>query len=141
MSRRLGIGDRGDEIGDWRINMKIQSYQQLDVWKKSMELVIRIYNITEKFPKKEIFALNSQMNRSVISIPANIAEGWGRNSTKEYIQFLRIARGSVCELETCLMIAQRINYISIALLKEMLQETEIIGKMLLGLIHSLQHRK
>jgi len=141
MSRRLGIGDRGDEIGDWRINMKIQSYQQLDVWKKSMELVIRIYNITEKFPKKEIFALTSQMNRSVISIPANIAEGWGRNSTKEYIQFLRIARGSVCELETCLMIAQRINYISIALLKEMLQETEIIGKMLLGLIHSLQHRK
>jgi four helix bundle protein len=80
------------------------------------------------------------MQRAAISIPANIAEGWGRGSTKEYIQFLRIARSSLMEIETHLIIAQRLNYLSIETMEKLQREIETIGKMTNGLIQSLANK-
>ena len=78
--------------------MTIQSYQDLTVWQKAMDLAEQCYRLTKTFPKAELFGMTSQIQRAAASIPANIAEGWGRNSTAEYIQFLRIAQGSLKEL-------------------------------------------
>ncbi len=89
---------------------KIRSYKDLVVWQKGMELVSRIYVITKKFPVGEQFGLTSQMQRAAVSIPANIAEGYGRNTKNEYANFLRIARGSLTELETLLLIARDQSY-------------------------------
>ncbi|WP_159799297.1 four helix bundle protein [Flavobacterium sp. MK4S-17] len=91
---------------------EIKGYKDLLIWQKGIELVKAIYKCFESFPKDEIFGLQSQMKRAVISVPSNIAEGWGRNSTKNYIQFLRIARGSLFELETQLIIARELNFLS-----------------------------
>lgn len=88
--------------------MKIESYKNLIVWQKSIDLVERIYLITEKFPKSEIYGLSSQMRRSAVSIPSNIAEGQQRNGIKEYIQFLGVASGSVAELETQIIIVNKL---------------------------------
>ncbi|MCX6722853.1 MAG: four helix bundle protein [Candidatus Staskawiczbacteria bacterium] len=94
--------------------MYLKSYKELIVWQKSIELVKEIYKITNEFPKSEIYGLSSQMQRAVISIPSNIAEGYSRKNLKEYIQFLHIAYGSSAELETQLIISkelyQNINY-------------------------------
>lgn len=87
--------------------MKILSYKDLEVWKKSMDLVNEVYIITRQFPKSEIYALASQMQRAAVAIPSNIAEGSRRNHTTEFIQFLGIANASAAELETQLLIAKR----------------------------------
>lgn len=88
------------------------SNKELEVWQKSIDLTTRIYEITKTFPSEEKFGLISQIRRCSVSIPSNIAEGWGRNSTKEYISFLYISRGSVTELETQLLIASNLKFIS-----------------------------
>jgi len=88
--------------------MKIHSYKDLVVWKKAMELVVRIYELTEKFPSSELYGLTSQMRRAAISIPSNIAEGRRRGSKKEFLRFLLNAYGSGAELETQLEIAKRL---------------------------------
>lgn len=87
-------------------------YQSLIVWQKSMDLVDEIYKIVKFLPKEEIYALSDQMRRACVSIPSNIAEGYERGSTKEYIQFLLIARGSRAELETQLHICVRQRYLT-----------------------------
>lgn len=117
--------------------MKIESYRELEVWQKAVRLVTEIYRITQTFPKEETYALVSQVRRAATSVPANIAEGWGRNMTKEYIQFLRIARGSLLELETHLTISKNLDYISSQTLEVMLQRTQEINKMLNALINRL----
>ena len=89
--------------------MKITSYKELIVWKKSMDLVREIYLTTEQFPKDEVYGLASQMQRAAVSIPSNIAEGYLRGHKKEYIQFLQIALGSAAELETQILICKSIN--------------------------------
>lgn len=86
--------------------MYIESFKQLIVWQRSMEVVKEIYSITNKFPKSETFGLTSQMRRSAVSIPSNIAEGKKRKTTKDFLQFLRISDGSSAELETQLLIAK-----------------------------------
>lgn len=91
--------------------MKIQSYKELDVWKKGIEIVDFTYDITKKFPSEERYGLAAQMQRAAISIPSNIAEGFARNYTKEYKQFCYIALGSCSELETQLIIAERREYV------------------------------
>jgi four helix bundle protein len=116
---------------------KISSYRQLEIWQKSMGLVNKIYQISSTFPKEEIFGLTSQIRRAAISIPANIAEGWGRRLTKEFIQFLRIARGSLLELETHLLIAKNLSYIEAEIMDELLPKSEEINKMINGMISSL----
>lgn len=90
----------------------MDSHKDLDVWKLSIDLVVDIYKLSESFPKSEVYGLTSQIRRAAVSIPSNIAEGSARKNTKEYIQFLYIALGSLAEMETQLIICQRLNYIS-----------------------------
>jgi four helix bundle protein len=118
--------------------MSIRSYQDLAIWKKAMELVVQVYHLTRRFPREEMHGLTSQMRRAAVSIPTNIAEGWGRGSRKEYIQFLRIARGSLLELETLLAISRSLRYLSQEDMQTTLALVEEISRMLSGLIASLK---
>lgn len=90
--------------------MKIQSYKELIVWQKSMLLVTAIFELTNTFPKSELYGITSQLRRASVSIPSNIAEAWGRRSAKEHRQFYAISYGSVLELETQLLITQRLKF-------------------------------
>ncbi|MFA6099137.1 MAG: four helix bundle protein [Patescibacteria group bacterium] len=90
----------------------MNSYKELTVWQKSIELVTAIYKLTEQFPKSEIFGLTSQIKRSAVSIPSNIAEGFNRKSRLEYAHFIRIAFGSGAELETQILIAKKLKFIN-----------------------------
>src|SRR3989344_3115779 len=92
--------------------MKIKSYKELIVWQKSIMLVKEIYKITGHFPKSEMYSLVSQIRRAAVSIPSNIAEGYGRKSHKEYLQFYAIAYGSALELETQLTISKELEFVS-----------------------------
>lgn len=91
--------------------MKTKSFKDLIVWRKAYELVIEIYKITKSFPKDEIYGLSQQIRRSAVSIPSNIAEGYGRQYNREYKQFLSIAYGSLCELETQYLLSVDLNYL------------------------------
>ena len=115
----------------------MKTHKDLDVWKESLELVTQLYELTKRFPKDEIYGLTSQIRRSAVSIPANIAEGAARNSKKEFIQFLHIGLGSLAELETELIIAKNLNYLNDND-DNIFIKLDIIGKMLTGLIKSLQ---
>lgn len=92
--------------------MKIHSYKELIVWQKSIELVKEIYRLTSLFPRGEQFGIVLQIRRAVVSIPSNIAEGYGRRSHKEYLQFYSVAYGSALELETQLIISEQLNFSS-----------------------------
>ncbi|MBL7685108.1 MAG: four helix bundle protein [Deltaproteobacteria bacterium] len=118
----------------------IKSYRDLLVWKRSMELVSLIYSLAQKFPSQEQYGLTSQIRRSAISIPSNIAEGQGRQSTKEFRQFLINARGSLCELETQILIASSLNYLNPEEVKKLLDLSSEIGKMINGLTSSLNRK-
>ena len=89
----------------------LKNYKDLKVWQKSYRLCLTIYKITTKFPKEELYGLTSQIRRSVVSIPSNIAEGYGRQTTKDYIRILYISYGSVCELETQILLAGDLDLI------------------------------
>ena len=117
--------------------MGVQKYEDLIVWQKAMDLVTEIYRIVKLLPNEELYALSSQMKRAAVSIPSNIAEGQGRSTTKDFVKFLYIAKGSKAELETQLLICVRLNYLSqlqIEASKSLLNE---IGKMLYVLIQKL----
>jgi len=118
----------------------MKSYQQLDVWQKGVSLSIEVYKFTEQFPRSEKFGLTAQIRRATVSVPANIAEGWGRGSTREYVQFLLVARGSIFELETHLIIGQKLGFLKESQLGQLLQATQAIGRMLNGLILALRAR-
>ena len=120
------------------VNEKITSYKDLEVWKKGIENVTEIYRISDKFPDHEIYALTSQIRRSSVSVPSNIAEGWGRRKTKPFIQFLSIASGSLYELETQLIIGNNLSYIDNDTLTQCSLRIEIIGKMINSLISKLE---
>ena len=113
-----------------------ENYQTLDVWKKYMDLVEEIYRLLKKLPKEETYALADQMRRAAVSIPSNIAEGQSRGA-KEFIQFLKVARGSRAELETQLLICERLNYLTRADIESSLNLLEEISKMLSALIKHL----
>ena len=114
-----------------------RSYKDLLIWQKGILLVKIIYTNLESFPKDEIFGLQSQIKRSVVSIPSNIAEGWGRDSTLSYIHFLKIAIGSLFELETQIIIANELNFISDLKFNEIIQIITEESKMLNAFIKSL----
>jgi len=118
----------------------MDSFHELAVWQKAMDLVERIYSLTKSFPSEEKYSLISQIQRSAVSIPSNIAEGWGRSSTLEYLHFLKIARGSLYELETQIFIAERLKYITDTQTSDLVDKIEIIGKMLNNLIKSLNSK-
>jgi len=117
----------------------INSYHDLEVWKKAMELVTNIYEVTRTFAKEELYGLTSQLRRASVSVPANIAEGWGRGTTGEYIQFLRIARGSLLEVETLMTISSNLGYVNTPDQTPIAQKIEEINKMINALIKSLKH--
>jgi four helix bundle protein len=120
---------------------KLKSYKDLIVWQKAYQLVLLMYKITMNFPKAEIYGLTSQMRRSAISIPSNIAEGYCRQYTGEYLQFLSIAYGSCGELETQILLAKDIEFLdenNFCIAYNLCQE---ISKMLNSLISSIKKRK
>ena len=112
----------------------------MDVWQKSMELVSTIYLATKAFPREEIYALTSQMRRAAISIPSNIAEGRSKRSTREFMRFVNMAAGSVAELETQLMIGEKLGYLSSKQLFPLLEKVAYIGRMLNNLHSGLEKR-
>lgn len=120
--------------------MSIQSYRDLEVWKKSIQLIKSCYLLTDKFPKTETYGISSQLRRSVVSVAANIAEGHSRSSTKEFIRFIDIAYGSLAETETHLIIACELGYITASDIENILVKSAEIGRMLNGLVSSLQKR-
>lgn len=114
--------------------MGYQKYTELEVWKKARAFASRIYLLTAKFPKEELYGLTSQIRRCAVSVPSNIAEGCGRNHVKETIHFLTIARGSLYELETQLYISNDINILPIEKLNICIAEIEVLGKLINGYI-------
>ncbi len=117
--------------------IRSRNYRDLIVWKKSIELVSKLYSSTRAFPKEEIYGLTSQIRRAGVSIPANIAEGQGRNSLGEFRQFLGIAQGSLAELETLLIISGNLLYLTPQKKAELLKSCDEIGRLLAGLKNSL----
>ncbi len=120
--------------------MAVQSYRDLQVWQKAMDLVVECYRVAEQFPKTETYGLAIQLQRAAVSVPANIAEGQGRNHTKEFINHLSMAYGSLMEVETHLQIAARLRYIEESVLQDLLVRSNEIGRMLNGLMLSLNKR-
>lgn len=116
----------------------MKGYRDLIVWQKSVDFVRQIYQLTSRFPEDEKFGLSLQLRRAAISIPSNIAEGQSRKSRKEFVRFLLMARGSVSEIDTQLFISQSLNYINSSDSVSAVQNTQEIGKMINGLIRSLQ---
>ena len=123
------------------VQVAIESYKDLDVWQVAMTLAQESYLLTARFPKDETYGMAAQIRRAAVSIPANIAEGYGRDQTGSFLQFLRIAQGSARELETHLILAERIQLVgqqSVAPLQEL---CERVSKMLRSLIRSLEARR
>lgn len=119
---------------------RIKSYKELIVWQKAISLVSDVYAISKTFPNEEKFGLVNQLNRAVVSIPSNIAEGWGRESSKNYLQFLRISRGSLMEVETLIIISKNLNYINEDCFKKLSEQLEEVSKILQGLIKGVQQK-
>ncbi len=119
---------------------KITSYHDLEVWKRGVQLVKKVYKLTSGFLKSELYGLTSQIRRAAVSFPANIAEGWGRESSKNYVQFLRNSRGSLFELDTLMIIAEELNYISSDQLLQLQEKVNELGKMLNSIIKKINIR-
>ncbi len=117
--------------------LKAQSFRDLVVWKRAMELTVAVYRLTKDFPREEQYGLTSQIRRSAVSVPSNIAEGQGRFTVGEFKQFLGIARGSNFELQTQLEIARVLNFGNAALIAEAEKLSHEIGKMIYGLAESI----
>lgn len=116
----------------------LKSYRDLLVWQRAIELVVLVYRLSAEFPRDEIYGLTAQIRRASVSVPSNIAEGYGRGTRKEYIQFLSIAQGSLKELETQSILAERLSYVTSAQVANLLSDSERVGKMLGSLIRSLK---
>ncbi|HMA36516.1 MAG TPA: four helix bundle protein, partial [Chloroflexia bacterium] len=120
---------------------EIRTYRDLVVWQKSMDLVVDIYRFARLFPADEQWGLTSQIRRAVVSIPANIAEGYGRLHRADYVRFLSIARGSLTEVETHLQIAIRLDYLNRQAVVDVWNLLQEVGRLLNGLIRSLERPK
>jgi len=115
-------------------------HKDLEVWKNAIDLVVEVYKIVDKFPKNEEFGLKSQMKRASVSVPSNIAEGAARKSDKEFIQFLYISLGSLAELETQLIISEKLGFISSIKLAEFIAKLTLLRKPMFGLLKYLKHK-
>ncbi|WP_283817301.1 four helix bundle protein [Bradyrhizobium lablabi] len=118
----------------------INSYRDLKVWQEAMTLTESCYQLTRRFPREELFGLTSQIRRAAASIPANVAEGHGRENTGSFVQSLRISQGSLKELETHLLLAERVGISPSLQSQPILAQCESLGKMLRALIRSLQDK-
>ena len=119
----------------------VKSYRDLRVWQKGMDLAADVYRLSRCWPKEELYGLTSQARRSAASVPANIAEGYGRQSSGSYGQFLKIARGSLKELETHLLLPERVGLAAQGSCLEALQEADDLGRMLGGLIKAVDRNR
>jgi four helix bundle protein len=128
--------DRIDTV----VSVEVSSYRDLRVWQDAMNLAEAAFLLTRSFPKEELFGMTAQIRRAAASIPANIAEGNGREQTRPYIQFLRIAQGSLKELETHLLLAGRVGLVPAAEVSGLLLRCDGLGRMLRSLIRTLQRR-
>ncbi len=115
----------------------MKTYRDLMVWQKSMILVTEIYQATKLFPSEELYGLTSQIRRCAVSLPSNLAEGYGRNSTQDYIRFLRIACGTLYELQTQLEISTNLHYLNKPIFEELYEKTREIERMLNSLINKV----
>jgi four helix bundle protein len=116
---------------------KIQNYKELTIWQEAMNLAEMVYTQTKSYPKEELYGIVSQIRRAVVSIPANIAEGYGRKNRAEYLNFLSIANGSLTETETHLLLSERIGYLTKEQMSELQKQLNIVGKLLTALRKSL----
>ncbi len=132
MSSEAGKTVRGEVLGVRR------KHHDLKVWQESMELVTDIYRITNNFPRDEVYGLTSQMRRAAVSVPSNIAEGAARTSNKEFLQFLSIARGSLSELETQIIISINLDYVQD--MDQVLTRVSTVFALLGGLLKSIRAR-
>jgi four helix bundle protein len=115
-----------------------QHYKDLIAWQKGMDLVASVYLITDQFPKREVYSLTDQIRRAAVSIPSNIAEGQAHFNNGEFLHFLRHARGSLAELETQLLIANRQHYATDPQVEPLMKQIDELGRILSGLINSLR---
>lgn len=127
--------------GEWRVTSgEVRHYRDLLVWQKAMAWVEAVYAATRDWPPDERFGLTSQVRRAAVSIPSNIAEGCARRSTPDFLRFLSIARASLAEAETQLIIAQNLTYLDEAASRSLLESADEISRMLSGLISKLEER-
>ncbi|MEZ5426013.1 MAG: four helix bundle protein [Pyrinomonadaceae bacterium] len=119
---------------------KMRPHEKLDVWKMSVDLVVKIYDCTKHFPPDEKFGLTSQIRRAAVSVPTNIAEGAARRFDKEFLQFLSVAQGSASELETELLIASKLGFIEKRTFSELHNELNLIARKLVGLSNYVKKR-
>ena len=115
-----------------------QSYRDLIAWQKGIDLVTEIYRLTQQFPREELYGLSKQFRRAAVSVPSNIAEGQVRFSPKEFHHFLATARGSLVEIETQIIIAEKLKYLEPETCRSMLERTAELGRVLNGLIASIK---
>ena len=120
------------------VKAPINSYRDLEVWKKSRALVKQVYQLTQGFPKEEIYGLTSQLRRAVVSVPSNIAEGHSRSGTRDFIQFISLAIGSLAEVETQLLLAQDLDYLKEIEIKNTIENIHELQRMLHGLRTALK---
>lgn len=118
----------------------MRPHEKLEVWKRAIDLVVVVYKTSENFPAEERYGLTSQIRRAAVSIPANIAEGAARSTNKEFLYFLSNAQGSSSELQTELLIARRLNYLSETDYVDINQELDYIGRMMIGLSSHLKNK-
>jgi four helix bundle protein len=130
------MGDNGNRRS--RIGEAVSSHRDLDVWQVTMDLAVACYELTRGFPRDELFGMTSQIRRSAASVPANIAEGYGRDNRGEYVHHLRIAQGSLKELETHLTLSPRVGLAPADRVNEVLSQADRAGRMLRSLYRALQ---
>ena len=116
----------------------VSSFRELQVWQRGMELSVCIYKLTQGFPREEMYGLSSQLRRCGVSVPSNIAEGWGRQTRKDFRAFLAIARGSNMEVETQLLIAEELGYGDPTLLRSAQGKCDEVGRMLTSMLRNLR---
>ncbi len=121
--------------------MSVHSYRDLLVWQKAMELVVECYRLSDFLPKTEMYGLASQLKRSAVSVPANIAEGHGREHLGDYLHHLSFANGSLMEVETHILLAEKLTFITKEEIEPVLAKSGEVGRMLAGLTRSLKNRR
>lgn len=120
--------------------MTVKSFRDLRVWQAAMDLVEKIYRLTQKFPNHEAYGLTNQLRRAAVSIPSNIAEGHAREHTKEYLNFLSVTQGSLAELQTQVEIASRLGYAALSAVREVLDDSVSLSKQLYALRNAVAKR-
>ena len=120
--------------------MAVRDFRELVVWQRAMELVELVYRVTSRFPKEEQYGLTSQLRRAAVSIPSNIAEGQGRSTTRDFLNFLAIAKGSLNELETQILISERLGYLNEQSRSPLLHLITEVARIISGLSASLKRK-